>query len=223
MTAIEKIVESMRALKDSRLVSVDAYNDATATLGADDVERMRDFIASSNKIELSDEVSVAFGIGDELRIHWKSVEKETATPLVGEWRLTSPLVFAADNLIGEPFLSDDSLGFDMTEFRMFDSTPIEGGGLSAHLKLEKRAFLNKVFIFDADEEKMYRSDLSFGAYLDRIAVTKGVRFWQLLHVEPDDVLPSVWDMLHSSLTFLAKAFPGEDYSDLQARLQERRG
>lgn len=223
MTAIETIVESMKALKRSRLVSVDAYNDATATLGPDDVRRMREFIASSNQIELSNDVSVSFEIGDELHIHWKSLEKETAPPVVGEWRLTSPLVFAADNLIGEPFLSDDSLGFDMTEFRMFDSTPIEGGGLSAHLKVEKRAFLDKVFIFDADDEKMYRSDLSFAGYLDRIALAKGIRFWQFLHVEPDDVLPSVWDMLDSSLGFLAKAFPGEDYSDMQARLEERRG
>jgi hypothetical protein len=223
MTAIETIVESMKALKRSRLVSVDAYNDATAALGPGDIRRMGEFIASSNKIELSDDVSVSFEIGDELRIHWKSLQKEPAPAVVGEWRLTSPLVFAADNLIGEPFLSDDSLGFDMTEFRMFDSTPIEGGGLSAHLKVEKRAFLDKVFIFDADDEKMYRSDLSFAGYLDRVALAKGVRFWQFLHVQPDDVLPSVWDMLDSSLGFLAKAFPGEDYSDMQARLEERRG
>lgn len=216
MAQIEKLVEVMREMKRSDRVSVSRYRDEIAALTTKQAVDIAELVKTISGLDCAPGVRDALIIGDEIYIHWDAKQSGSPGGIVGEFHLTSPMLFAEANLIGEPFVSDAALDVDLTVFRMFDDAPNEGGPLSAHLKVEGGTITDAVFIFDEEDEQFYASDLTYATYMEALALTRGIRFWQYLYVKPDDLLPSIKASLAASLAFLKEAFPG-DYGDLDAR------
>ncbi|MEU6027899.1 hypothetical protein ABZ825_12885 [Streptomyces tauricus] len=171
---------------------------------------------------------------DSLRLDEVGVCWETVDPLphfFGEYRIPSPYEILTE---GDP----DSHGMQrservfMRQLRYIDHAWQSGSGSTTWMRMSPNTSPLEIWHYDSTmvggdpyPHGFVKLDLTYRKYIETLVVTKGARGWQYLFTDVpfrnspiEDIVRSVPDMLR----VFPDLFPRHDYSELQARWEERR-
>jgi len=131
------------------------------------------------------------------------------------------------NLLGSMHrVLDESLhavivdGHQLGDMRIADAVLDTAGPLHTLFEVRDNMIFEQLFLFDSRE--LGRIDLTYDAYLDMAAATRGIAYWQYLFVDRR-VTPTVAQVLSAELAFLESRFPAAEHGLLRERLRERCG
>lgn len=131
------------------------------------------------------------------------------------------------NLLGAMHRTlDDSLqtktveGHRLGDMRIADAVLDKAGPLHTLFEVRDGKISEQLFLFDSRE--LCRIELTYAAYLDMAAATRGIIYWQYLFCD-QQILPTVEEVLSAELAFLESRFPAAEHGLLRERLRERRG
>lgn len=162
----------------------------------------------------------------ELHVAWRA--KEPYAKVGGEFLL----LHIGIGIAGAPpewpteLARDDEERKVFQQLRFFDLQPDGGTGTRSAFRLAEDTDPTEVWFYDAfrGSRGFLKLDVDYGDYLDKLLLTRGIYYWQYLFADPGQGLPRlarVVKSLGSSIDFLARTFPGDDFSDLRDRLAAR--
>lgn len=171
-------------------------------------------------------LSANFHRHSELHVAWRA--KEPDAEVGGEFLL---LNIGAAIVSPQPEWSpqlarDDEERKVFQQLRFFDLQPSGGTGTRCAFRLCEDTDPTEVWLYDAFRgfRAFLKLDVDYGGYLDALLLTRGIYYWQYLFADPGRGLPRlarVVKSLGTSVDFLARTFPGDDFSDLWDRLAVR--
>jgi hypothetical protein len=109
-------------------------------------------------------------------------------------------------------------GHLLGDMRIADAVLDNAGPLHTLFEVRDGRISEQLFLFDSRE--LRRIELSYDAYLDMAAATRGIVYWQYLFCERR-VTPGMAQVLSAELEFLEARFPEPELDTLRRRLRER--
>ncbi|MFE0251582.1 hypothetical protein [Streptomyces sp. NPDC059010] len=127
--------------------------------------------------------------------------------------------------------TDDEREF-FTQLRVVDETPLAATGQLAAIRIQQGVDPLEMWYYDMEltsvegrTSQCVRLDLTYPAYLEQLAITKGTLGWQHLFTEePPFGHPDFADVVQRLTTMLdvfPRLFPAWNYSELASRLEAR--
>ncbi|MFM9373419.1 hypothetical protein [Streptomyces sp. Da 82-17] len=110
-----------------------------------------------------------------------------------------------------------------SQYRVLDDAPWGGAGDFVALRIQPDVASPELWYHDFQQNDLLL-DLDYCAYLDALAITKGVLGWQYLFADvslQDEELGTFKQDLTDAMTVLPDLFPEHDYGPLKERLRER--
>lgn len=146
-----------------------------------------------------------------------SVTWEHGREVSGEvqiWNLLSTMHRTLDDSLHTVTVDGHRLG----DMRIADAVLDKAGPLHTLFEVRDGMISEQLFLFDSRE--LRRIELTYAAYLDMAAATRGIIYWQYLFC--DRKLPrTVEEVLSAELAFLESRFPAAEHGLLRERLRER--
>lgn len=137
--------------------------------------------------------------------------------VAGEIKIGNPLAVRKRKL-DESVLDWTLGGTTLRDTRILDDVVDYAGPLSVLFRIGAQVVEPTLYLFDSRE--LRKLELTYDAYLDWAAVSRGIVFWQYLFCD-DTNTPDVAKALEAGLALLALAAPDERLEDLGERLRRR--
>lgn len=217
---LRQVVEEVQAHDSMR---IDSSEQGVLGDYLGDAEHALELISRAEELPLPVELTRNFHRHSSLELAWRAVDPYETVG--GEFCLVhiGNALLAGTPLWLTGMAASDQERQRLEQFRVFDTQPTGGTGTCAALRLTGSSESAEVWYFEMTQGSMML-DIRYGDYLDVLLRTRGLYYWQYLFAEPGSAEPgmsTVLPALRGGLDFLTEAFPGDDFSDLTARLETR--
>lgn len=216
-------IESLAELRDSPSIRTRKCYHGDMDLVIGDASAAFDALENWEHISLDPALQTHFLRFSEVSAFWETVEPRPT--LSGEFNLSHFYeVFykkAPEHLITSH--DTEERRRLISEFRVFDDTPLSGVGSFTALRIQSNVSDPEVWHYKIPWGPM-RMDIDYRGYLDTLRLTKGTFDWQYLFIETSlasEELEATAYRLKTMLQIFPEIFPGHDYGPLQERLMER--
>jgi hypothetical protein len=190
----------------------------------EDVDAAFTELAASTGIPLDHALKDCFVRFDRFSASWEMEGSENG--LSGEFSIAHlPSAIATEAPPTAPELMTEAERHRYAQFRVLDDHPVSGTGAFAALRLDSETPVPEIWYHDFHYNLGgFRMALDHCGYLEALTLTKGTFGWQFLFCDvsfADDDFLGLGDALTEMLDVFPRLFPGHDYTDLRARLEER--
>jgi len=146
-----------------------------------------------------------------------SVKWQYSLDILGEVQLSN-LYSAMYRTLDASLLTETVDGYLLGDMRIADAVTDHAGPLHTLFEIRNGRISEQLFLFDSRE--LRRLELSYDAYLDMAAATRGIIYWQCLFCDWW-IAPRMAQVLSAELDFLESRFPTTELDTLRRRLRER--
>jgi hypothetical protein len=233
-TEIErKLLQAQQEITDCAQLTVD--RSVTGDLGQifEETPVIFSYLPGWEGVTFSRDLCVRSPRISEIANCWHSDQSAGIPPIRGEFRVTD--LFTAvrkrpPNLAWTGSTDEERTFF--TQLRVIDDTPLAATGQLAAIRIQQHVDPLEIWYYDMEltsvegrTRQYVKLDLTYPAYLEQLAVTKGTLGWQYLFTDEAPLghpeFKDIGDQLTAMLDVFPRLFPDWNYTELASRLAAR--